>query len=296
MSARLVAAVVLCAAAAGPAAAQDEAALRSFFEGRRVVLRIDMPGTSDGVDVYVDSRRSVDYEQYRDRLQDFGTSIRTGESVTITLIKVKRDLIEFQLGGGGFGTFGDDTSTSVYMPLVEKSSRERDLESAIKDEENRHRRRDLERDLDQLRDRRERENRRIEATRAVAEEHKKEIVAERRRSGGSRFNLRYDGSVPHGITADEIVAVLAEYVDFSSLASVPFVANDGQSSSQGADAMPRKGMMLEEAIREFGPSVEASDRNEGRLVVSTRKFLSPGQEITAEFVDGVLIRFSIVSR
>src|SRR5262245_17877542 len=134
MSARLVAAVVLCAAAAGPAAAQDEPALRSFFEGRRVVLRIDMPGTSDGVDVLVDSRHPIDSERYRDRLKDFGTSIRAGDSATITLIKVKRDLIEFQLGGGGFGTFGDDTSTSVYMPLVEKSSRERDLESEIKDE------------------------------------------------------------------------------------------------------------------------------------------------------------------
>ena len=48
-------AVVTLLALAVPAAAQDEAALRSAFEGKRVTLRIDMPGTSDGVDVQGDA-------------------------------------------------------------------------------------------------------------------------------------------------------------------------------------------------------------------------------------------------
>jgi hypothetical protein len=39
--------IVLMALAA-PAAAQNEAALKSAFEGRRVTLRMDMPGASDG--------------------------------------------------------------------------------------------------------------------------------------------------------------------------------------------------------------------------------------------------------
>ena len=37
----------------------------------------------------------------------------------VTLVKVKKDIIEFQLDGGGFGTFGDNTSTSSNIPLVE---------------------------------------------------------------------------------------------------------------------------------------------------------------------------------
>ena len=94
-----------------PARAQSEDALRAFFEGKRVVLKIDMPGTSDGVDVRADAAAAVDFRRLGDRLRTFGTALHENESVTVTLVKVKKDLIEFQLNGGGFGTFSDDTST-----------------------------------------------------------------------------------------------------------------------------------------------------------------------------------------
>ncbi len=38
---------LLLLALAAPAAAQSEAALKSYFEGRRVTLRMDMPGDAD---------------------------------------------------------------------------------------------------------------------------------------------------------------------------------------------------------------------------------------------------------
>ena len=38
---------VLLLVLAAPAAAQNEAALKASFEGRRVTLRIDMPGDAD---------------------------------------------------------------------------------------------------------------------------------------------------------------------------------------------------------------------------------------------------------
>ena len=206
----------LIAATGTPAAAQDEGALRSFFEGRRVTLTIDMPGTSDGVDVHADSNRPIDYQQYRERLKEYGTAIHAGESATVTLVKVKKDLIEFQLSGGGFGTFGDDTSTSVYIPHVEPSKREKELDQLIREEDDKHRRHQLEEERDELRERRERENRRIDVERAVAEMHKRELVAERRLAGGSRFNLRYENAVPSGIRPEEVMAALAQYVDFAS--------------------------------------------------------------------------------
>src|SRR5205823_6776144 len=136
--------------------------------------KIDMPGTSDGVDVRGDASRAIDFQEYGNRLKTYGTAIRAGDSATVTLLKVKKDLIEFQLSGGGFGTFGDDASSYVYMPKIEKSSREKELERLIKDENDSYRRRCLENELDDLRDRRERENRRIEAERVRAEERKKE--------------------------------------------------------------------------------------------------------------------------
>src|SRR5258708_2067208 len=111
--------VVMLVAPAAPAAAQNEDALRSFFEGKHVTVKIDMPGTSDGIDVRLDTNRAIDYKRYGERLKDYGTAIRAGDSAIVTLVKVKKDLIEFQLSGGGFGTFGDDTSTSVNIRPIE---------------------------------------------------------------------------------------------------------------------------------------------------------------------------------
>src|SRR6266446_5954455 len=152
-------------ASVSPVAAQNEGALKSFFEGKRVTLRIDMPGTSDGVDVQGDAKQAIDYPRYRDSLKRYGTSIHPGDSITVTLVKVKKDLIEFQMGGGGYGTFGDDTSTSVYIADASKTEREKYLEKAVRDEDDRGRRKKLEAELDELKDRRERENRRIAAER-----------------------------------------------------------------------------------------------------------------------------------
>jgi hypothetical protein len=216
--ARAAIALTMSALCARSAAAQNEAALKAFFEGRRVTVQIDMPGSSDGVDVHADAKQSVDFGRVRDNLKRYGTAIRSGDSITVTLVKVKKDLIEFQLGGGGYGTFGDDTSTSVYIPDAPKTEREKQLEKRVKEEDDRSVRRKLEAELDELRNRRERENRRIEAERERQSAIKAERIAERRLHGGSRFNLRYDDAVPNGIRPQDVMAALADYADFRSLA------------------------------------------------------------------------------
>src|SRR5262245_38496962 len=165
----IVAAIATLLTCAPAAFAQDEAALKSAFERQRVTVRIDMPGSDDGVDIRVQtgvvSGISMDLPRYRNDLKRYGTAIRAGDSAMVTLIKLKKDLIEFQLDGGGFGTFGDNTSTTSNIPLVEKSSREKTLEQQLKTEKDADRRRQLQSELDRLRDRREFENRRIQAER-----------------------------------------------------------------------------------------------------------------------------------
>lgn len=302
----IVAASALILALGEPVAAQDEQALRSYFEGRRVTLKIDMPGTADGVDVRADAARAIDYQRYGDRLKAYGAALRAGDSTLVTLVKVKKDLIEFQLGGGGFGTFGDDTSTSVSMPTVEKSSREKDLEKRIQDETDSRRKREMERELDTLQDRREREKRRLEAERARAEELKKERIAYQRLQAGSRFNLRYAGKVPSGIRPEEVVAALGDYIDFSPAGDgvrLPPDVTDWRGRfdpdvSDLADASPalRKGMLRSDAERAFGTPYEVSERREGTLSVVTLLFASGNQRITAEFVEDVLIRYTITSK
>jgi hypothetical protein len=216
MSAKILLSTALMFTMTAPAFAQnrrDEAELKYFFEGRRVVLRMDMPGTKDGVNVYPD-RRSVDFSQYRYDLRRYGAALRAGDSAMVTLVKVKGDLIEFQLDGGGFGTFFDDTDTSVNVPLLPKSGRERELERLVRDENDRYRLNQMRRELDNLRDRRERENRRIMIERERLAERKRDRVAINRLNGGSRFNLRFPGGVPYDLRPEDIMSALAEFVDF----------------------------------------------------------------------------------
>jgi hypothetical protein len=285
---------LVATAAATPAFAQNESVLKSFFEGHRVAVRIDMPGTSDGVDVEADARNPIDYPKYRDNLKKYGTALRAGDSVTVTLVKMKKDLIEFQLGGGGYGTFGDDTSTSVSIPDARKTEREKELERLVKDEEDRDRRRRLERELDDLRDRRERENRRIARERERAEDEKKERLAERRLRGGSRFNLRYDDRVPEGMRPEDVIAALAEYVDFGSLA--PRGTRDEPPPPPGDITLLRKGMTRAEAERAFGRPAETSEKRDGSLAVTTLVFIVADQRVIVDFVEDVLVRYTVTSK
>ncbi len=197
-----------------PLGATSEARLKDWLEGRRVTVRIDMPGTHEGVNLHPDSRRSLDADDYRRHLRQFGVAIPAGETAVVTLVKVKKDLIEVQLDGGGYGTFFDDTDTSAHIPFIEKSDRERSLEREIRNEPNRERRRRLERELDGLRAWRERENHRIAIERAQLSMLKEDRVAFRRLHGGSRFNLRFRDRVPYGLQPEDIMAMLSEYVDF----------------------------------------------------------------------------------
>lgn len=289
--------VVAVIAFAQPAVAQSEAALRTFFEGKRVTVKIDMPGTNYGIDVFPDASRPLDYNRYGQRLKQYGTAIRAGDSSTVTLIKLKKDLIEFQLGGGGYGTFGDDTG-SVYIPSAQKSNREKDLEKRVKSETDPRRKRELQRELDDERADRERENRRIEAERRIAEERNKERIADLRLRGGSRFNLRYPAGVPGGIKPEEVMAALTEWVDFGPSAINPGAsARPADTHGVQADAQPRKGMSRAEAIRLFGKPLDPPvTKDQGALKVTTLVFIRGDERITCDFVDDVLVKYTIASK
>jgi hypothetical protein len=285
-----------------PAYAQSEAALMDFFEGKSVVVKIDMPATQQGIDVFPDARRPMDFAAYSARLKTTGVAIRNGESVLVTKIRLKDKLIEFQLAGGGYGTFGDDTG-SVYTASVPKSNREKDLERLIKSETDAGRKRRLQRELDDLRSERAREDARNKATSSAAEEAKKARIATNRLHSGSRFNIRYNEGVPSGLGPDGVMRALAEYVEF------PFAA-DRRPSPQGGrvTAQPvlpepgfgggaiRKGMTLAEVEDSLGKAAKTTSRAEGTLRVTTATYSRGDQVITAEFVEGVLIRYSISSK
>jgi hypothetical protein len=299
MRARFLLPACLVLAASAPAFAQGEAALRDFFEGKTVVVRMDMPASQEGVDVFPDARRPMDLNQYSSRIKSYGIALRAGESTMITKIHIKDKLIEFQLGGGGYGTFGDDTSSSVYVASTPKSRREKELEDLVKYENDSDRRRRLQRELDDLRDRRRREDARNEASAKTAEEAKTSRIADKRLHGGSRFNIRYQDGVPPGIEPDGIMRALEEYVTFSFVQDrriAPAIRTSVPATRQATGGTLRKGMTVAEVDAMLGRPEKVSDRTEGGLKVSTSVYLRGDERISADFVDGVLIRYSISSK
>jgi hypothetical protein len=277
--------------------AQSEAALRQHFEGKMVTMKLAMPGTEYGVDIYPLAEPPLDYPRYADRLKDYGTAIRTGESVMITKVKVKSKLIEFQLGGGGYGTSGDETSSNVSVSSTPKTKRERNLEAELKRETDPNKQRDMKEEIDKLRAEREREDARNRASVAEAEEQRKQNIRQRRIEGGSRFNIRYREGVPtSALTPEAVTQALAEYVAFeSTLAGPTPLQPAGGEAAPPRTGLPRKGMLMAEADELLGVPQRTSERMEGRLKVVTRLYPTSAGLISAEFVEGVLIRYTATS-
>jgi hypothetical protein len=272
--------------------AQNEAALRRAFEGQSVVVRIEMPGTSSGVNVYPGQDMPVDFPDVATKLKRFGTAIRSGDAVMVTKIRVKDDLIEFQLGGGGYGTFGDAMGSSGGGSATEvgETPAERALRDSIRHETNSGVKRRMQRDLDALRDTRERENSQARSAAAQAEEIRQSNLRGRRIEGGSRFNIRFRGGVPpEALTPDGLRQMLSRYVDFSGAAAGPAAG----AVASGSAASIRKGLTVEEVERLLGPAVTAAESDECSLHVMTRSYRKDGQRTTARFVSGVLVEYTI---
>ena len=289
---------ILLAALTSPVAAQSEAALKEYFEGKTVTSKLALPGTEDGVDVYPGTARPLDYPKYADRLKDYGTAIRAGEPVTVTKIKVKAKHIEFQLGGGGYGTFGDETSSNVSTQEAPKTKREKNLEVEVKRETDPAKKRAMKEELDDLKAERERENARNRSIVAEAQEHRKQNVRQRRLEGGSRFNIRYPAGVPaEALSPEAVMTALAQYLDFgqTAFAVAPPSITLQPAAPSPRSGLPRKGMLLQDVDALLGPAAKSSERKEGTLRVQTHEYATPDGRVTAEFVEGVLIRYRVIS-
>jgi hypothetical protein len=101
--------------------AQTEAALKTFFEGKKVLLKLDLPAGKDGVDVNPKAQPMVDLKRYSTRLRQYGPALHKGDSATITLVSVKEKSIEFQLAGAGYGILSDDTSATPLSLVIPKN-------------------------------------------------------------------------------------------------------------------------------------------------------------------------------
>ncbi len=293
------------------AAAQDPNMLSGYFEGKQVVVKMDMPGTQKGVDIYPGRPQPLDVKSYSDRLKDFGVSLRNGDAVMVTKVKVNKDNVEFQLGGGGFGTAGDNTDTSVHFTPAAKSSREKELEDQLNTETDPDRRRSLQRELDYVRAERERRDR-IERARAEDDAAMRaQQVAIKRQQGGSRFNVRVDArKMGDSLTPQVVMDALAAYVSFGDAGGAPAGGQPADAAPGGtpglivrnpeptADPTPglKKGMSRDQVEAMFGKAVEAHDRTENGLTITSCTFISKDEKVQGDFVNGVLVQYSVSSR
>lgn len=286
-----------------------QSALQDYFVGRQVTLQIDMPGTQKGVDLRMDQNDPMDWKRYSSRLKEFGPAIRSGDRSTITTLVVKKNLIEFQLDGGGFGTFWDDDSTTVTPYHVEKSNYEKQLERDIQNTTDLQRRRDLQRELDRVRSRREREQRADDRAAQVASQMKTQQVADRRTRGGSRFNLRWNGSIPQDqLTPDAVMKLLEGYVDFGDVqaekpilqatATNPPAPSAPAAAAGGAPITQlKRGMAIGDVsqLMGLGRQLSQSTSEEG-LKTQIFEYLPNDYRVEVTYVDGIVVRYSIESR
>ncbi len=299
---RYAAAVALTLSCAPTLLAQNEDALRHYFEGRTVVVRIDMPASAKGVDVRPEDPQPVDMQEHGQRLGYYGVVLRPGDQVPVTRVKVKDDLIELQLGGGGWGTFGDSAG-GTSIPPVTKSNREKDLEKLVKSETDPDRRRQYQRELDDVRRDREREQARTQVLQDIADKDKREREHDLAMGKGSRFNVRYANKrIPPGaLTPEGVMRALDDYVDF------PWVESRRprpEADHKNADARPRdddsgslrKGLTRSEVDRMLGKPVSATEHPEGTLKVSTVVYTRGDDRIETVFADGVLVKYTISSK
>jgi hypothetical protein len=283
--------------------AQDNGTLSQFFEGKQVIVKVDMPGSQSGVDIRPQRPNSLDARGYGDSLKKYPIALHTGDAVMVTKVKVKDKAIEFQLGGGGFGTFMDNSDTSVHFTPASKSQREKDLEDQIKNTDDSDKKARLQRELDYLRRQRERDDQRNRAIAVHAAEVKKEQVDQDRMRGGSRFNLKYDGKVPKDLTPQDVMAALAPYVTFppgmggAGQPEEPAATSEAAPVAKGGTADPGMGLqkgMHEDQVRALlGTPASVTDTDHDGIQVHALTFVQGSSHIRAEFVNGVLIRYSI---
>jgi hypothetical protein len=299
--------VVIAVSIAAPARAQDNAtALQAYFSGKQVTLKIDMPGTQKGVDLRFNKPTPMDWKEYGSRIKQFGVAIQKGEVARITTIVVKRDMIEFQLNGGGFGVAGDDTSTTVTAKPVEKSAYEKDLENQIANTDDPDKKASLQHDLDRERARRERQDANNQRQAQYASQQKAAVVEQNRATGGSRFNLRWSGSIPaEQLTPEGVMQCLSEYVSFTTTppptaaAPAPNAAPapaDSSAADTPATAKLKRGMSIQDVTTLFGPGKPLSESvGDAGLKTQIFEYTTSDQRVNVTYVDGLVVRYTISS-
>lgn len=300
--------LTLALGSARPACAQPEAAVAALvkaLEGREVRARIDMPATAAGIDLHVQREPEIDAPLLARRIADYGVAIRLGQMALITKVKVNKKNIEVQLGGGGYGTLADDDGL-VIAKLDGPSPRQKALERERSRTTDPQRKREIERELSDLRDELRRQHdeafRHAEALTAI---NKREI-ARKRLDGGSRLNVWYaDKRLEQWApTAEELLYSLSSYLEIipaddgpPRVAGLPpRPTTDASSRGAGVAVGVRAGMTVAEVYGVMGFPTRRTVSPQGELDGTVETWEAKGQVVEVTFVSGVAVKVTSPGR
>jgi hypothetical protein len=282
-------------------AQSDTGPLASYFLGKEVLVKIDMPASQQGIDLRYNKDVPMNWKEYSGRLKKFGVSIRKGDTARVTAVVVKDDRIEFQLDGGGYGTFGDDTDGNVMAQTADKSDYEKQLQRDIDNTTDPDKKRQLQRDLDRERSRRERQDADNRDAAKIASQIKQQRIADKRLQGGSRFNLRWAGTIPADQkTPEAITRLLAEFVTLApapgTATAPPALQATAVDTNTPATAQLKRGMPMSQVTGLFGRGQQLSESvsPEG-LKTQTFRYASGDRTVEVIFVEGLIVKYSISS-
>lgn len=88
-----------------------QAQIETFLLNTRVVAKVTFPASAKGIDLSLDGE--WDQKETSKRIKNGGGGIDIDNPATVTQVKLKDDLLEVQLNGGGFGTFMDQLASSA---------------------------------------------------------------------------------------------------------------------------------------------------------------------------------------
>jgi hypothetical protein len=271
------------------ASAGDDDAIRAAFEGKLVVVRIAMPASTTGVDVYPTRPFPVDTVELNRAISSNGIGVQSGQSVVVTRVKAKKKHIEFQFGQGGKSQEPTYSSPSVPRSRTEKRLRD-ELEDA-KDADERERLKD---EIEDLEDERHREEKRLERLAKLEHETRlsRHSPEEWALMAGSRFNVRFHDEVPaDALTPEGLRRILEEYVDFDRPPGAQWDEPMDEVSTELT-----KGMSVEDVEAAYGAPASCHESDSGDISVRTCSYRGGDSVLEAKYVDGILIKYTLSSQ
>jgi hypothetical protein len=94
----------------GPIKEQAQKQLEALLLNKQLIAKVTFPAYQSGVDLKIDG--TWDMKIATRMIKDHGVGIDVGDKASVTNVKLKGNLIEIHLNGGGAGTLGDVIMTS----------------------------------------------------------------------------------------------------------------------------------------------------------------------------------------